>query len=313
MFEPHALAKVLPAMSGEDYERLRTDIAANGLLEPITLYEGKVLDGINRQKVCDETGVSPQYEEFSGDDPARFVFSQNLARRHLTVGQLGMVGADLMKRFRVKRGRPEKGLNSGQTPGKAAEQVADLLGVSRDTINKAARVKKERPDLGRKVKAGKMTLNAAVEEMTGRHTGGNSPRRAKNWNGKTNPTREREIRANKKNGTNPRPDNYNDLLRLSLDMNRACSIIESYHVEDFDLEATTLDLVDTFHDDLITLAQWVDRAMMATQAWLTDVNVRRKIDTLRNTIGRTPEETESFRRVADKLERKLEAVLPSGV
>ena len=53
--------------------------------------------------------------------------------------------------------------------------------------------------------------------------------------------------------------------------------------------------------------------MMQTQAWLGDVKVRRKIEALRNTTGRTPEETENFHRLAEKLERKLEAVLPSGV
>jgi hypothetical protein len=310
MFEPHALAKVLPAMSGEDYERLRADIGANGLLEPITLYEGKLLDGVNRQKACSEAGVEPRYEEFSGDDPVGFVFSRNLARRHLTISQAGMAGANLTSLARKHGGdRKSQASKSRSDLTLTAEEAARAVGVSKGSVVNARRVIKDRPDLAKKVKAGKMSLNAAYEQTTGRPTGGHGPRRAKNWNGKTNPTREREIRA-KKNG---KPDNYNQLLRLSLDMNRACSIIESYRVDDFDLEATTLDLVDTFYDDLITLGQWVDRAMMATQVWLGDVKVRRKIDALRNTVGRTPEETENFRRVADKLERRLEAVLPSGV
>jgi hypothetical protein len=309
MFEPHALAKVLPAMSGEDYDRLRTDIAANGLLEPITLYEGKVLDGIHRQKVCEEAGVEPRYEEFSGDDPLMFVYSRNIARRHLSKSQLAMIAADLLPQF--KQAAKQRMVDGGRggtsaTPSKAREEAAAVVGVSPRYVEKAAEVKKKSPSLTKKVRAGKVTVSAAHDEIRGRG-------RAKNWNGKTNPTRERELRADKKNGTRVRNGNYNDLLRLSLDMNRACSIIEAYHVDDFDLEATTLDLVDTFYDDLITLAQWVDRAVMATQVWLGDVKVRRKIEALRNTIGRTPEETENFRRVADKLERKLEAVLPSGV
>jgi hypothetical protein len=310
MFDPHPLAKVLPAMSGEDYGQLRDDIAANGLLDPITLYEGKVLDGIHRQKVCAETKVDPRYEQFEGDDPVRFVFSKNIARRHLTVGQRAMLGTEIQSRYGHggnRKGSKDQVRNSALDLTR--DDVAAIVGVDRSTVTAAARVKKERPDLARKVKAGKTSLNAAYEATTGRHTGGNGPRRTKAWNGKTNPTRERELRAGRKNGTG----NYNDLLRLSLDMNRACSIIEAYHVDDFDLEATTLDLVDTFHDDLITLAEWVDRALLRTQAWLGDVKVRRKIDALRNTTGRTPEETENFHRVADKLEAKLAALLPSGV
>lgn len=307
MFEPHELAKVLPAMSGEDYDRLRDDVAASGLLEPITLYEGKVLDGIHRQKVCDEAGVEPRYEQFTGDDPARFVFSRNLARRHLSKSQAGMVAADLLPRFETRGGNHKAKKQSGTnaTLPRTVEEAAELLGVSERYIRDAQEVKKKSPALAKKVREGKITLSSARDEVRGK--------RAKNWNGKTNPTRERELRADRKNGTRVRKGNYNDLLRLSLDMNRACSIIEAYHVDDFDLDATTLDLVDTFHDDLLTLAQWVDRATMATQRWLQDVQVRRKIEALRNTDGRTPEEAENFHRLADRLERKLEAVLPSGV
>ena len=199
MFKPHELAKVLPAMSGEDYDRLRTDIAENGLLEPITLYEEKVLDGINRQKACAETGVQPRYEEFTGDDPLKFVFSRNLARRHLTAGQRAMIGAELLARPEKGAGSPEKTSEIKILFESRRPQEAAGVGARR---HRARRVMKERPDLGRKVKAGKTTLNAAYEATTGRPTGGNGPRRAKNWNGKTNPTREREIHAANKNGKN---------------------------------------------------------------------------------------------------------------
>ena len=140
------------------------------------------------------------------------------------------------------------------------EQVADLLGVGRDSVNNAAKVKRERPDLAKEVKAGNRTLNSAYEETTGRRNGGH--RRAKNWNGKTNPTRERELKAKRKTG------DYNKLLRLSLDMNRACSVIEAYKPEEFEFDEQTLWLINDFYDDLVTLTAWTDRALMATQGWL---------------------------------------------
>jgi hypothetical protein len=313
MFEPHPLARVLPVMSGEDYARLRDDIAAAGLIDPITLYEGKVLDGVHRQKVCGELGVEPHYEPFTGTDPIRFVFAKNIARRHLNPGQLAVCAADLTSLSRKHGGdRKSQASKSSSDLNLTVREAAKVTGTSEGSIANARRVMRERPDLIKDVKSGKKTLNAAFEETAGRRNGGNNPRRPRNWNGKTNPTRQRELRAERKNGHR---DNYNELLKLSLDMNRACSLIESYLplLGDFDIEPTSLDLIDTFHDDLITLAEWVDRALLQTQTWLGDVKVRRKIAALRNTTGRGPEEAASFRALADKLEAKLAALLPSGV
>src|SRR5262245_26574421 len=50
--EPHQFALRFPAMTGEDFDELVEDIKKNGQLEPIHLYEGKVLDGRNRLAAC---------------------------------------------------------------------------------------------------------------------------------------------------------------------------------------------------------------------------------------------------------------------
>ena len=59
-YPTHELARLLPPMTDEDYQRLRQDIKENGLREPITLYEGKVLDGMHRQRACKETKTKPR-------------------------------------------------------------------------------------------------------------------------------------------------------------------------------------------------------------------------------------------------------------
>jgi len=79
----HPLADVLPLIEGAEFDRLVADIREHGLLNPITVYDGKILDGRNRYRACRAAGVAPRYVEFDGKDPAAFVLSQNLARRHL--------------------------------------------------------------------------------------------------------------------------------------------------------------------------------------------------------------------------------------
>ena len=50
--EPHEVATIFPPMGAEEYEALKKDIAANGLLDPVVVHEGKVVDGLNRLRAC---------------------------------------------------------------------------------------------------------------------------------------------------------------------------------------------------------------------------------------------------------------------
>ncbi len=46
----HELANLLPMIDGNRFAELREDIRKNGVLEPIKLFEGRILDGRNRYK-----------------------------------------------------------------------------------------------------------------------------------------------------------------------------------------------------------------------------------------------------------------------
>jgi ParB-like chromosome segregation protein Spo0J len=55
----HPIANLFPEMTGSDYDALVKDIKSNGLIEPITLFEGKILDGRNRARACLEAEIEP--------------------------------------------------------------------------------------------------------------------------------------------------------------------------------------------------------------------------------------------------------------
>ena len=85
--QPHPLAELFPLMVGSDYVELKADITAKGLRQPIILLDGMILDGRNRYHAYVETGVQPNFRDYQGDDPAGFVASANLHRRHLSTSQ----------------------------------------------------------------------------------------------------------------------------------------------------------------------------------------------------------------------------------
>ena len=91
----HPYANIFPLLEGEAFDSFVADIRANGLLEPITIHEGMILDGRNRWNACKAAGVEPRFLEFDGDDPLAFVLSLNVHRRHLDESQRSMVAAQL--------------------------------------------------------------------------------------------------------------------------------------------------------------------------------------------------------------------------
>jgi hypothetical protein len=82
--EFHEAANIYPLMKGKAFDDLVKDIKANGLLEEIVTFKGKILDGRNRFRACGVAEVEPRFKEWDGEgSPTSFVISHNGRRRHL--------------------------------------------------------------------------------------------------------------------------------------------------------------------------------------------------------------------------------------
>lgn len=115
-YDTHPIADALPLMDDHRLESLADDIKANGLRRPIVLHEGLILDGRNRGLACELAKVEPRYEEFAGDDPIRFVWSENGERRDLSDGARALVVKRLNKLRMVMNKQLEKNRKQAALP-----------------------------------------------------------------------------------------------------------------------------------------------------------------------------------------------------
>jgi hypothetical protein len=151
----HPLADAFPLIEGGDFGELVADIDNNGLLSPVVMYEGKILDGRNRWRACQRLQIPHTEKQFTGDDPAAFVWSVNAVRRQLTPSQKAMAASKLVT---AKRGD-----NRFTTPDKVTTtEAAKLAGVGTKTIERARVVIAEGvPEVQRAVETGEVTVYTA--------------------------------------------------------------------------------------------------------------------------------------------------------
>jgi hypothetical protein len=92
---PIALALMPGGMDDNEFDAFCADIEERGIIMPVTLYEGKVLDGWHRYRAAKRTGSAPKFIKYEGSDPAGYIASVNVHRRKLSSLQRALVGARL--------------------------------------------------------------------------------------------------------------------------------------------------------------------------------------------------------------------------
>lgn len=154
-FDP--IANIFPLMEGQEFDALVEDIKANGLREPITLYEGKILDGRNRYRAVLQAGhqyrlKDQDFKPYTGTKPLEFVISANVHRRHLNTSQRALTAARLVT---TKLG------DNQYKGGITTEAAATMLNVSEALVKIAKDVlEKAVPTIQDKVQKGKLRLVA---------------------------------------------------------------------------------------------------------------------------------------------------------
>ncbi len=125
----HPITDKFPEMSEAAFEELKADIEERGQLVPVVaLPDSRIIDGKHRFRACQELGIPPSVEIYTGPQSEKALFEYvrglNARRRHLDAKQLA--------KFAAKR--KSEGVSQGQ--------IAQEAGVTQSAISKTLQKKK---------------------------------------------------------------------------------------------------------------------------------------------------------------------------
>ncbi|UIS65450.1 plasmid replication/partition related protein [Acidovorax phage AP1] len=162
MYQQHPLSAAFPAMAADDFQALKDSIMEIGVQNPVTLFEGMVIDGWHRYSAAVELGMDCPVVAMGDVDPRDFVLAQNKARRHVTQAQLALATTAVFAWKPV--GNPAFSQSGTECPiAKSNAQLAEAAGVSEKTIKQAKAVQtKAAPEVVEAVKRGEIGLPKAA-------------------------------------------------------------------------------------------------------------------------------------------------------
>jgi len=159
-YDLHDLCKLFPPMPEDQFNSLIDSIRDHGLLTPIMLPEGKILDGRHRYKACINLGIEPSFEEYEGEDALGYVIALNLSRRHLDESQRAMIGARIANL--TGAGRPPKEI--AHISAITGSDAAKMMSVGRRNVVHAKKVLREgTQELADAVDSGKIAVTVAAK------------------------------------------------------------------------------------------------------------------------------------------------------
>ena len=217
-YELHPACAAWPPMSEKELSELEEDIRINGLLEPITLTpDGLLLDGRNREMICEKLGIEAATIIHDGD-PISYSLSKNKHRRHLDKVDLAFIAAELATLKNGTNQYQEKVGTANAVPTNAAQsraQVAEELGIPLSSVESAKAIKE---------KGSEGIINLVKTKKVGLRTAADYVRRTPKDQQKADP----EVIKSKPEKVEPEkvePDMKNDMRRGGPKLDQARQII----------------------------------------------------------------------------------------
>ena len=173
------MAELLPPLTGEQFATLEADLLKNGCYSPIVVNEDMVIiDGHNRQRLCEKHGLPYQMAVFSFEDlleAKQWALDTQKGRRNLDKWELGKIALKLKPDIEA-RARANQSAAGGDkfaekpllaTLPKAVspavdtrKELADAVGLGERTMGKVMQIDEHAPTAVKKaLDSGDLSIN----------------------------------------------------------------------------------------------------------------------------------------------------------
>ena len=159
------MAELLPPLTGEQLAALEADLLKNGCYAPVIVNEDMVIiDGHNRQRLCEKHGIPYKMAVFSFEDlleAKRWAIENQRGRRNLEKWELGKIALKLRPDIEAKAkanmsagGGDQKSedIKSGLTtlsnpisPVSTRKELAETVGLGEVTMGKVMQIDEHAP------------------------------------------------------------------------------------------------------------------------------------------------------------------------
>lgn len=174
-----SLEKVMPPLSELELGLLTQSLLAEGCRDPLVTWNGKIVDGHNRYRICKENEIPFSYVEmvFDGFSSAKlWIIRNQLARRnvpdYVRCELVLPFEEELKKEAKKRQGNRndlrnnDSKLNQSEKPGRTLPQLAEMAGVSDGSFFKAKKIAEEADEETKeKLRNGELSIHKAYTAL----------------------------------------------------------------------------------------------------------------------------------------------------
>lgn len=157
-----------PMLTKEQHQELKKDIEDRGQLNPVVIFNDKIVDGRNRFKAVKDLGLDLKVIiATSRDEAIKLATSYNDKRRHMSKSQYAIIAARKILATRVDKNKEAL----PKTQWRKIEEAEEIVEkkVSARMVKSAIKIANKNTKLADKVFNGDLDLREALEKYNEKH------------------------------------------------------------------------------------------------------------------------------------------------
>jgi N6-adenosine-specific RNA methylase IME4 len=169
-----AFQALIPELTDEEKAQLEENLLENGIREPISTWNGTIIDGHNRYGLAKKHGLefsAVSYEFQNEADVILWIIKNQFGRRNLSAWNRSILALKL-KPVIAEKAKINQKLSGGTVhqisdePINTNFELAKIANVSHDTIGKVQKIINEgTPDIINRLERGEVSVNKAHQEL----------------------------------------------------------------------------------------------------------------------------------------------------